>query len=77
MASKKRARGDDQFKQEDVLQAVVIADSFNVRFAPITDNKPKVRGHAMCELWCMILSAECSAVPVAASLVAVAVLLLV
>lgn len=28
-------------KQEDVLQAVVIADTFNVRFAPITDKKPR------------------------------------
>lgn len=43
MASKSRGkqRGED-IQQEDVFQAVVIADSFNVRFAPITNEKPKV-----------------------------------
>nr|XP_034300396.1 translation initiation factor eIF-2B subunit epsilon isoform X2 [Crassostrea gigas] len=42
MASKSRGkqRGED-IQQEDVFQAVVIADSFNVRFAPITNEKPK------------------------------------
>ncbi|KAK7465222.1 hypothetical protein BaRGS_00037592, partial [Batillaria attramentaria] len=34
------ARGDD-LKQEEILQAVVIADSFNVRFGPITQEKPR------------------------------------
>ena len=29
-------------QQEDVIQAIVIADSFSVRFAPITESKPKV-----------------------------------
>ncbi|KAJ8297595.1 hypothetical protein KUTeg_024126 [Tegillarca granosa] len=38
MAPKKR----EDLKQEDVLQAVVIADSFNVRFCPITEKKPRV-----------------------------------
>lgn len=43
MASKGKGkqRGED-IQQEDVFQAVVIADSFNVRFAPITNEKPKV-----------------------------------
>jgi hypothetical protein len=41
MAPKAKGRGTD-LKQEDVLQAVVIADSFNVRFAPITQKKPRV-----------------------------------
>ena len=40
MSSKGKKRED--FKQEDVLQAVVIADSFNIRFAPITKDKPRV-----------------------------------
>ncbi|ESP01810.1 hypothetical protein LOTGIDRAFT_225095, partial [Lottia gigantea] len=35
-----RASGED-LKQEDVLQAVVIADSFNVRFGPLTLKKPR------------------------------------
>lgn len=39
--SKGKQRGED-IQQEDVFQAVVIADSFNVRFAPITNEKPKV-----------------------------------
>ena len=44
MASKGKGkqRGED-IQQEDVFQAVVIADSFNVRFAPITNEKPKVK----------------------------------
>ena len=29
------------FKPEDVLQAVVVADSFNVRFAPLTGGRPR------------------------------------
>ena len=41
MASKKK-HGREEFKQEDILQAVVIADSFNVRFAPLTTSKPRV-----------------------------------
>ena len=40
MSAKSKKRED--FKQEDVLQAVVIADSFNIRFAPITKDKPRV-----------------------------------
>ena len=40
MSAKSKRRED--FKQEDVLQAVVIADSFNIRFAPITKDKPRV-----------------------------------
>merc|ERR1711884_211153 len=41
MASKKKNSQREDFKQEDILQAIVIADSFNVRFAPITENKPR------------------------------------
>lgn len=33
----------DLLKQEEILQAVVIADSFNVRFGPVTQEKPRVR----------------------------------
>ncbi len=42
MSSKKKSQQREEFKQEDIIQAVVIADSFNVRFAPITHNKPRV-----------------------------------
>ncbi|XP_052078561.1 translation initiation factor eIF-2B subunit epsilon-like isoform X2 [Mytilus californianus] len=40
MSGKGKQRGAD-IKQEDILQAVVIADTFNVRFAPITEKKPR------------------------------------
>ncbi|XP_013418621.1 translation initiation factor eIF-2B subunit epsilon-like [Lingula anatina] len=40
MASKKKRR-DEDLAQEEVLTAVVLADSFNVRFAPITHRKPR------------------------------------
>ncbi|XP_076445961.1 translation initiation factor eIF2B subunit epsilon-like [Babylonia areolata] len=40
MAPKGKGRGDD-LKQEDILQAVVVADSFNVRFGPVTEKKPR------------------------------------
>ncbi|KAK7096734.1 translation initiation factor eIF2B subunit epsilon-like [Littorina saxatilis] len=40
MAPKGKSKNDD-LKQEEILQAVVIADSFNVRFAPATDKKPR------------------------------------
>jgi translation initiation factor eIF-2B subunit epsilon len=43
MAPKKKQGASADFKQEDVLQAVVIADSFNKRFAPITADRPRVR----------------------------------
>ncbi|XP_033107936.1 translation initiation factor eIF-2B subunit epsilon-like [Anneissia japonica] len=44
MSSKKKGSkaADPLLKQEDVLQAVVLADSFNVRFAPITKEIPRV-----------------------------------
>ncbi len=29
--------------EEDVLQAVILADSFNKRFRPLTTQKPRVR----------------------------------
>lgn len=34
--------GSEVVKQEDVIVAVLIADSFSIRFAPVTDSKPKV-----------------------------------
>ena len=42
MASKKKGGRGDEFKQEDILQAVVIADSFDARFAPISRKTPLV-----------------------------------
>ncbi|XP_077989195.1 translation initiation factor eIF2B subunit epsilon-like [Glandiceps talaboti] len=43
MASSRKKKGDrdNLLKEEDVLQAVVLADSFNVRFAPITLERPR------------------------------------
>lgn len=35
--------GSEVLKQEDVVLAVLIADSFSIRFAPVTDSKPKVK----------------------------------
>ena len=35
-------------KEEDPLQAVVIADSFNSKFLPITLEKPRVRKPRWC-----------------------------
>lgn len=32
--------------EEEVLQAVVLADSFNKRFAPLTRHKPRVSGRS-------------------------------
>ena len=40
--TKKGSVIDSTVKQEDVIQAVIIADSFNSRFAPITHRKPRV-----------------------------------
>ncbi|XP_041465652.1 translation initiation factor eIF-2B subunit epsilon-like [Lytechinus variegatus] len=41
--SGKKAKGksDNSLEKEDVLQAVVIADSFNTRFAPVSLEKPR------------------------------------
>lgn len=41
MASRKSQLKSDDLEQEDILQAVVIADSFNVRFLPLTYDKPR------------------------------------
>ena len=41
--SKKKVSKREEFKQEEVLQAVVIADSFTTRFAPLTHNIPRVK----------------------------------
>ncbi len=40
--TKTAGKSGQDVKQEDVIQAVVIADSFSTRFAPITETKPKV-----------------------------------
>ena len=37
------AKEKDLAGEEDVLQAVILADSFNNRFRPLTQNKPRVR----------------------------------
>lgn len=44
MSSKKdnSNRSSEILEQEDVLQALVIADSFNRKFLPLTVEKPRV-----------------------------------
>ena len=43
MASgKDEKKSDVDVKQEDVMIAVLIADSFSMRFVPITIDRPKV-----------------------------------
>ena len=32
----------EDLKREDILQAVVFADSFDSNFAPVSDDKPRV-----------------------------------
>ncbi|XP_071088301.1 translation initiation factor eIF2B subunit epsilon-like isoform X1 [Haliotis cracherodii] len=41
MAPKGKTSQREDLKQEDILQAVVIADSFNVRFGPVTERRPR------------------------------------
>ncbi|XP_052825505.1 translation initiation factor eIF-2B subunit epsilon [Octopus bimaculoides] len=38
----KQKNARDELKQEDILQAVLLADSFNYRFSPITEEVPRV-----------------------------------
>ena len=40
--SLKHKKQRDVYKEDNVLQALVIADSFNVRFSPVTHKKPRV-----------------------------------
>lgn len=42
MAAKRKKNTGVDIKQEEILQAVVIADSFNIRFAPVTNDLPRV-----------------------------------
>lgn len=42
------SRGKAEDEEVDVLQAVILADSFNKRFKPLTIDRPKV--HAPCTL---------------------------
>lgn len=43
MASQSNAVKDKLIDDEEVLQAVILADSFNKRFKPLTARKPRVR----------------------------------
>jgi translation initiation factor eIF-2B subunit epsilon len=38
---KSGAAHSDDLKQEEVLQGVVIADSFNIRFVPLANHRPR------------------------------------
>lgn len=42
MSGGKKKGGRQVYEKEDVLQAVILADSFNTRFAPLTANRPRV-----------------------------------
>ena len=39
---KSKGKAENLLEQEEVLQALVIADSFNEQFAPITRERPRV-----------------------------------
>ncbi|GFR60650.1 translation initiation factor eIF-2B subunit epsilon [Elysia marginata] len=41
MAPKAKKQQNENLKQEQILQAVIIADTFNVRFGPVTLKKPR------------------------------------
>ena len=41
--SSKQKKNREIYKEEDILHALVIADSFNTRFSPVTLEKPTVR----------------------------------
>ncbi|XP_076343757.1 eukaryotic translation initiation factor 2B subunit epsilon isoform X2 [Tachypleus tridentatus] len=41
-STNRKGKTDEVIQQEEIIQAVVIADSFNTRFAPLTIFKPKV-----------------------------------
>lgn len=43
MAPKANGKEKALDDEEEVLQAVILADSFNRRFRPLTLNKPRVR----------------------------------
>ena len=43
MAPKAKKQKNENLKEEHVLQAVIIADNFNVRFGPVTLKKPRVK----------------------------------
>lgn len=43
MAPKSSVGKDKLIDEDDVLQAVILADSFNKRFRPLTSRKPRVR----------------------------------
>lgn len=42
MSAKARSDGSDAVPSEELLQAVVLADSFDTKFAPITLEMPRV-----------------------------------
>ena len=44
MSNKKKLKSGQVFglQQENVLEAVVVADSFNFRFLPVTSYQPRV-----------------------------------
>lgn len=37
----KKGKGNNEWECEDILQAVLLADSFNQRFAPLTFDQPR------------------------------------
>ncbi|XP_023213859.1 translation initiation factor eIF-2B subunit epsilon-like isoform X2 [Centruroides sculpturatus] len=40
--SKKKAKDNELLKQEEIIRAVIVADSFDARFQPLTQNTPRV-----------------------------------
>jgi hypothetical protein len=53
MAAQPNAAKEKLIDDEEVLQAVILADSFNKRFRPLTARKPRVRNQVY--LWTRVL----------------------
>jgi len=54
----KPGSGNSDLKQEDILQAVVFADSFNTKFAPVSNDRPRASNvidclflHTFVKMW--------------------------
>lgn len=52
MASQSAATKERLIDDEEVLQAVILADSFNKRFRPLSARKPRVRNEICISRWC-------------------------
>lgn len=67
--SEKKGGGAPEDEQEQKLQAILLADSFNTNFRPISSDMPKVGarpprcGLCVCRVLCLSLHSPCFATP--------------